>query len=45
MKLFLLKHNEAETCNDNSQKKLTVEVEFNKNSSPSDKGDNNDIDP
>ena len=42
---FLLKHNEAEICNDNSQKKLTVEVEFDENSSPSDKGDNNDIDP
>ena len=28
-----------------SQEKLTVEVEFDKNSSPSDKGNDNDIDP
>ena len=42
---FLLKQNEAETCNDNSQKKLTIEVEFDENSLPNDKGDDNDIDP
>ena len=42
---FLLKHNEAKICNDNSQKKLTVEVEFDENSSSNDKGDDNDVDP
>ena len=36
---FMLKQNEAETCDDSSQEKLTVEVEFDENSSPSDKGD------
>ena len=30
---------------DSPHEKLTVEVEFDKNSSPSDKGDDNDIDP
>ena len=30
---------------DSSQEKLTVEVEFDENSSPNDKGDDNDIDP
>ena len=42
---FILRQNEAETCDDSPQEKLTVEVEFDKNSSPSDKGDDNDIDP
>ena len=41
----MLKLNEAETCDDSSQEKLVVKVEFDKNSSPSDKGDDNDIDP
>ena len=36
---FMLKQNEAETCDDRPQKKLIVEVEFDENSSPSDKGD------
>ena len=36
---FMLKQNEAMTCDDRPQEKLTVEVEFNKNSSPSDNGD------
>ena len=36
---FMLKQNEVETCDDRPQEKLTVEVEFDKNSSPSDKGD------
>jgi len=36
---FMLKQNEAETCDDSPQEKLTVEVEFDENSSPSDKGD------
>ena len=36
---FMLKQNEAKTCDDRPQEKLTVEVEFEKNSSPSDKGD------
>ena len=38
-KAFMLKQNEAETCDDSTQEKLTVEVEFDENSSPSDKGD------
>ena len=42
---FMLKQNEVETCDDSLREKLTVEVEFDKNSSPSDKGDDNDIDP
>ena len=41
---FMLKHNEIETCDDSAQEKLTVEVEFNENSSPNDKGDV-EIDP
>ena len=41
---FMLKQNEPETCDDTSQEKLTVEVEFDENSSPSDKGDT-EIDP
>ena len=41
---FMLKQNEAETCDDRSQEKLTVEVEFDENSSPSDRGDV-EIDP
>ena len=41
---FMLKQNEAETCDDSPQEKLTVEVELDKNSSPSDKGDV-EIDP
>ena len=36
---FMLKQNEAETCDDSPQKKLTIEVEFDENSSPGDKGD------
>ena len=40
----MLKQNEAETCDDSSQEKLTVEVNFDENSSPSDKGDDNDND-
>ena len=35
----MLKQNEAETCDDSPQEKLTVEVELDENSSPSDKGD------
>ena len=42
---FILRQNEAETCDDSPQEKLIVEMEFDKNSSPSDKGDDNDIDP
>ena len=41
---FMLKQNEAETCDDRPQEKLTVEVEFDENSSLSDKGDT-EIDP
>ena len=41
---FMLKQNEVKTCDDSSQEKLTVEVEFDENSSPSDKGDV-EIDP
>ena len=41
---FMLKQNKAETCDDSPQEKLTVEVELDKNSSPSDKGDV-EIDP
>ena len=41
---FMLKQNEAETRDASPQEKLTVEVEFDKNSSPSDKGDV-EIDP
>ena len=41
---FMLKQNEAETCDDSPHGKLTVEVEFDENSSPSDKGDA-EIDP
>ena len=33
---FMLKQNEAEAYDDWPQEKLTIEVEFNKNSSPSD---------
>ena len=36
---FMLKQNEAETCDDSPYEKLTVEVELDENSSPSDKGD------
>ena len=36
---FLVKQNEAETCGDSPHEKLTIEVEFEENSSPSDKGD------
>ena len=36
---FMLKQNEAETCDDRPQEKLIVEVEFDENSSPNDKGD------
>ena len=36
---FMLKQNEPETCDDSLQEKLIVEVEFDENSSPSDKGD------
>ena len=42
---FMLKQNEAETCDDSLWEKLTIDVEFDKNSSPRDKGDDNDIDP
>ena len=42
---FMLKQNEEEMCDYNSREKLTVEVEFDENSSPSNKGDDNDIDP
>ena len=41
---FMLKQNEPETCDESPQEKLTVEVEFDENSSPSDKGDT-EIDP
>ena len=41
---FMLKQIEAETCDDSPQEKLTVEVEFDENSSPNDKGDV-EIDP
>ena len=41
---FMLKQNEAETCDDSPQEKLTVKVEFDENSSSSDKGDI-EIDP
>ena len=41
---FILRQNEAETCDDSPQEKLIVEMEFDKNSSPSDEGDDNDID-
>ena len=41
---FMLKQNETKTCDNSSQEKLTVEVELDKNSSPSDKGDV-EIDP
>ena len=42
---FMLKQNETETCDDSSQEKLIVKVEFDKNSSHSDKDEDNDIDP
>ena len=42
---FILKQNEVETCDNSSQEKLIVEVEFDENSSPSEKSDDNDIDP
>ena len=35
----MLKHNEAEICDDSPQEKLTIKVEFDENNSPSDKGD------
>ena len=41
---FMLKHNEAEICDDSPQEKLTIKVEFDENNSPSDKGDA-EIDP
>ena len=41
----MLKQNEAKTYDESPQEKLIVEVEFDENSSPSDKGDDNDIDP
>ena len=41
---FMLKQNEAETCDDSPQEKLTVEVEFDEKCSPNDKGDV-EIDP
>ena len=41
---FMLKQNEAETCDDGPHEKLTVEVELDENSSPSYKGDV-EIDP
>ena len=40
----MLKQNETETCDDSSQEKLTVEVNFDEDSSPSDKGNDNDND-
>ena len=40
----MLKQNEAETSDDSPQEKLTIEVEFDENSSTSDKG-NVEIDP
>ena len=40
----MLKQNEAETCDDSPQEKLTVKVGFDQNTSPSDKGDV-EIDP
>ena len=42
---FMLKQNEVKTCDESSQEKLTVDVDFDENSSPNDKGDDNDIDP
>ena len=41
---FILKQNEAKTYDDCAQEKLTIEVEFDENSSPNDKGDA-EIDP
>ena len=41
---FMLKQNEAETCDDSPMEKLTVEVELDENSSPSNNGDA-EIDP
>ena len=41
---FMLKQNEPETCDESPQEKLTVEMEFDENSSASDKGDTK-IDP
>ena len=41
---FMLKQNEAETYDDSPHEKLTVEVGFDENNSPSDKGDV-EIDP
>ena len=42
---FMLKQNEVKTRDESSQEKLTVDVDFDENSSPNDKGDDNDIDP
>ena len=42
---FMLRQNEAKTSDDSSHEKLTVKVEFNENSSLSDRGNDNDIDP
>ena len=35
---FMLKQDEVKTCDDSSKEKLSVEVEFDENSSPSNKG-------
>ena len=35
---FMLKQDEVKTCDDSLKEKLTVEVEFDENSSPSNKG-------
>ena len=39
---FMLKQNEAEVCEDSPKEKSTVEVEFNKDNLPSDKGNDED---
>ena len=36
---FMLKQNEAKTCDDSPHEKLTVEMEFDENSSPNDESD------
>ena len=39
---FMLKQNEAEVCEDSLKEKLTVEVEFDEDNLPSDKGNDED---
>ena len=42
---FILRQNKAKTSDDSSHEKLTIKVEFDENSSPSGRDNDNDIDP